>query len=517
MNVLRVARLLVSEGYTASLVGGCVRDMIRGVTPKDFDLASSAKPDEMIKMFESNGLRAVYENNFGMVKVVFKDEEIDSYLKEVEVTTYREDGFYSDGRHPENVTFCKTIQEDVARRDFTVNAMAINIGVNVAESLKLLEIDNYEGKDIISENLERLNVEGYELVDLFGGVDDLRSGVVRSVGDPDTRFLEDALRLMRGVRFACQLGFIIEEKTFDSIRRNYKLLESVSVERIREEFFKIVKSRGAREGLVFLKDTNLIDFVVPELKEGVGCEQSRNHVYDVWNHNINALDSAAKNDYPVHIRLAALFHDIGKPRSRRFDKKQNIYTFYGHEVIGARMVKEISKRLKFPKVLADSVYKLVRYHMFFSDTDIISHSAVRRMIANVGRDLIWDLMKVRRCDRKGMGRPKADPYRLRMYESMIEEVLRDPVSVKQLKIDGDYMIAKMDFEPGRRMGWVLHALLEEVIDDPSKNSLEYLESRSRELNELNDDELKFLGEKGKRRRESEDHIEIKKLRRKHKV
>jgi len=237
----------------------------------------------------------------------------------------------------------------------------------------------------------------------------------------------------------------------------------------------------------------------------------------VWEHNIRAGQTAAEQGWPLHIRLAGLFHDCGKPATKRYDKQQQQTTFYGHEVVGARMVKGFLKRLKYPKDLSELVVKLVRYHMFFSDPEKITLSAVRRMIRNVGKDHIWDLMNVRRCDRIGMGRQKAAPYRLRMYESMIDEALRDPVDVKMLKLNGDIMIKEMDMKPGREMGWILHALLEEVLDDPTRNTREYLESRARELESLDRETLQEMGEKGKETQQEADQEAVKHLRNKHKV
>jgi len=258
---------------------------------------------------------------------------------------------------------------------------------------------------------------------------------------------------------------------------------------------------------------------IPELLEGVGMEQGGTHAFDVWTHLVKSLEHATKKNYPLHVKLAALFHDIGKPRSRRLANGRGTkkWTFYGHEVIGAKMTEKILKRLKFPKELSEKVVKLVRYHMFFSDPDAITLSAVRRMVRNVGKEMIWDLIDLRTCDRIGTGRPKEQPYRLRKYQAMIEEVLRDPISVKMLKINGDIMINEMGFSPGPKMGWILHALLEEVLDDPQKNTRAYLEKRAKEMYTLPDEELKKLGEAGKEKKEVLDTQEIKKLHRKHKV
>jgi tRNA nucleotidyltransferase (CCA-adding enzyme) len=251
------------------------------------------------------------------------------------------------------------------------------------------------------------------------------------------------------------------------------------------------------------------------LEEGIGCEQKGGHIYDVWEHSLHALDNATRKKWPLEIRLSALFHDIGKPRSRRKGVKKE-YTFYGHEVIGTRITKQIMERLKYPKDITEKVLSFTRNHMFFSDTEKISLSAVRRIIQNVGKENIWDLMKVRECDRVGMEKAEA-PYRLRKYFAMIEEVLHDPISVGQLAIDGKIMIEELHMKPGPRMGWILNALLEEVLDDPKKNTKEHLTELIKSLDMLGDKELKTLGERGKEKKDELEKEEVKKLHEKHGV
>ena len=240
----------------------------------------------------------------------------------------------------------------------------------------------------------------------------------------------------------------------------------------------------------------------------------------MWEHLLHALDHASQKKGSTEVRLAALFHDIGKPRTRRWDGTKSggegKYTFYGHEVIGERITKQILERLKFPKKTSDLIIKLVRGHMFFSDTEMITLSAVRRVVVNVGKDHIWDLMNVRECDRVGMKKKEA-PYRLRKYHAMIEEVLRDPISVGQLAIDGKYMMEVLHMKPGPRMGWILSALLEEILDDPKKNTKEHLGELVESLEMLGDDELKTLGERGKEKKEELEKEEIEKLHKKHGV
>jgi hypothetical protein len=300
----------------------------------------------------------------------------------------------------------------------------------------------------------------------------------------------------------------------------------------------------------------LLKNIIPELEEGIDCEQSGEHIYDVWNHLLHALQHATNKNWPLEIRLAAFFHDIGKPKSRRIagremnstfsgslspsadgalplgssacetpreskfislpSKNKKKYTFYGHEVVSTRMAKKIMERLKFPKKEIELVEKLVRNHMFFSDTELITLGAVRRIIVKVGKENIWLLMNVRECDRVGMKKKEA-PYRLRKYFAMIEEALRDPISVGQLKINGEYMIKELNIKPGPRMGWILNALLEEVLDAPEKNSIGHLSELVKSLDMLGDAELRTLGERGKEKKEELEEEEIKKLHTKHGV
>jgi tRNA nucleotidyltransferase (CCA-adding enzyme) len=481
-HVSHVTKTLENAGFQAFLVGGCVRDLVMGIEPKDWDITTNATPEQVIPLFE----KTVHENDFGMVAVINEDEPDDSPFRQIEVTTFRSETTYSNNRHPDSIEYSKTLEEDLKRRDFTMNALAYNVGNG-------------------------------ELTDMYDGLNDIEKKVIKTVGNPHDRFEEDALRMLRAVRFAAQLGFHVEPETRKGIEKYSQNLESISAERIREEFEKMVMSASPMHGFEMAHELELLQYVSREIEEGIGVDQNRNHKFTVWEHNLRALQNAADQKWPFHVRLAAMFHDVGKPKTKRFDKQQNEYTFYGHEVVGARMVKKFMERLKFPKKEIKTVEKLVRHHMFFSDPDKITLSAVRRMVKNVGPEHIWDLMNVRRADRIGMGRPKATPYRLRKYASTIEEALRDPISVGQLQTDGDYMIAEMNMKPGPRMGWMLHALLEEVLDDPTKNTLEQLVERVKDLDELSDADLRKLGEKGKEKKEAEDAAEVEALRKKHGV
>ena len=510
-EVSHVTNTLEKAGFEAYLVGGCVRDLLMGKEPKDWDVTTNAKPEQIMELFE----KTVYENTFGTVGVVVPRETLQDDVSQgtlesrtsnlepnfiIEVTPYRIETKYSDYRHPDEVKFSDKLEDDLKRRDFTINAMSFR---------------NYKGELV--------------LTDMFGGLKDIEDRVLRTVGEPGDRFKEDALRMLRAVRFACQLNFSVAYETSESILKNNNLIKNISGERIRDEFVKIITSASSASGVVMLQKFGLLKHIIPELEEGVGVEQGGEHIYNVWEHLLQALQHAANKNWPLEIRLAALFHDIGKPRSRRDTPTQppptvgrgvrrgyKKYTFYGHEVIGAKMTKRIMERLKFPKKEIELVERLVRNHMFFSDTELITLSAVRRIITKVGVENIWLLMNIRECDRVGMKKKEA-PYRLRKYFAMIEEALRDPISVGALKINGEFMIKELGIKPGPRMGWILHALLEEVLDAPEKNTVEHLSELTESLNMLGDAELRALGEKGKEKKEELEEKEVEKLHTKHGV
>jgi len=476
-EVLDILNKLESDGLETFLVGGCVRDLLLNKSPKDWDITTNAKPEEIQEYFEDS----FYENDFGTVGVKTRAEE--ESLKVVEITPYRIEAKYSDKRHPDEVKFAEKLEDDLSRRDFTVNALA-------------------------------MNTKG-EITDLFSGQKDLENKIIRTVGDPDERFGEDVLRIMRAIRFSAELGFEIEEKTKKSISKNTHLLKMISKERIRDEFNKIILSPNPKQGMEDLRMSGILPLIIPELEDGVGVSQNKNHKFTVWDHNVKSLQHAADKNFPLDIRLAALFHDVGKPRTKRGEGVDS--TFYNHEVVGARMTAKILERLKYSKKFIEKVYKLVRWHLFFSDTDVITLSAVRRLTRNVGSENVWDLMNVRFCDRIGMGRPKEQPYRLRKYEAMIEEAMRAPLTVGALKVDGAKIMEITKIEPSPKVGFILHALLEEVLDKPELNTEDYLKRRVEELADLSEDELKKMGEAGKERKEKEEEKEVGKIRKKYGV
>ncbi len=478
-EVRGVSEALTKAGFENYLVGGCVRDLMLGREPKDWDLTTIATPEEIVALFP----HTFYENAFGTVGVV-SDEATDEKLKIVEVTPYRLESGYSDARHPDKVEWGTKVDQDLARRDFTINALAYSL----------------------------LNEE---LIDLYDGQKDLEAKIIRTVGKAEERFQEDALRMLRAVRLSSELGFALAHETQSAIGENANLLEKISKERIRDEFTKIVMSENPAIALDMAARIGLLYFISPEFEKGIGVEQNKAHAYTVWEHLLRSLNHAAAKNFPLYVRLAALFHDIAKPHTKSF--KGDTATFYGHEVVGARITKRILEDLKFPKEIIEKVTKLVRWHMFFSDTEEISLSAVRRLVRNVTPELVWDLMSVRAADRIGTGRPKETPYRLRKYKSMIEEVMRDPISVKQLKVGGEEVMELTTGSGGPHVGAILEILLSEVLEDPSKNEKEYLEKQIKSLFALPEKELMQLGREAREKNEGEDEKEIGKIREEYKV
>jgi len=464
-EVLEVVEKLKENGFEAYIVGGCVRDFLRGVEPEDWDVTTNAKPEEIMKIFP----KSFYENRFLTVTVLTGSQN--PKLKEIEITTFRKEAKYTDKRHPDFVGFAKTLEEDLARRDFTINAMAIEIPNSKSQIPKL--------------------------IDLFGGKRDLENKIIRAVGDPRERFSEDALRMVRAVRFSVTLGegWKIEEKTKEAIKENAFWISAISKERIRDEFLKIIMSERAAQGIETLRELGLLKFIIPELEEGYKVSQNKHHIYDCYEHYLRSLDYAAKKGFNMYVRLAALFHDIGKPRTKRGEGPDA--TFYGHEIVGAKMTAQILNRLRFPKKDIEKIVKLVRYHLFYYNPGEVGASSVRRLVRKVGPENIEELLQVRMADRIGSGVPKAEPYKLRHLRYMIEKVSRDPISVKMLKVDGNDVMEILKIKPGPKVGQILHILLEEVIDDPKKNEKSFLKEEIKRLGKLSDEELKELAKKAK--------------------
>lgn len=479
LEVSRITETLAKAGYEAWIVGGCVRDVLLGRIPKDWDITTNASPEQIQGLFENT----FYTNDFGTVGIVNEDAG-DEAVKVVEATPYRTEGKYSDARRPDSVQFSQNIEDDLKRRDFTINALAYNPTTG-------------------------------QLLDLYGGIKDTSAGVIRAVGEPEERFSEDALRIMRAVRISAELGFAIEPLTKEAMRKCAGQLAKISKERIRDEFVRIINSPKPMEAIILAQNIGILKYIAPELEQGIGVEQNQAHSFDVFEHNVRSLQHAADKNWDFTVRLAALFHDIAKPATRRFSNEKHDWTFHGHEVVGAKMTKKALEALKFPRETIDNAQKLVRWHMFFSDPDKITLSAVRRIIVNVGKESIEDLVKLRICDRIGTGRPKEQPFRLRKYQAMIEEALRDPISVGMLAIDGKGIMDITKEKAGPRIGWMLHALLEEVLDNPALNTKELLGAKILELSTLSDVELKQKGERGKEKKEGAEEESVKEIHKKY--
>lgn len=400
----------------------------------------------------------------------------------IEVTTYRIESKYSDRRRPDEVKFAKTLEEDLSRRDFTMNAVALKLK---AKSLKLKA--------------------GFEIVDLFGGQEDMKKKIIRTVGDAHERFDEDALRMMRAVRFHAELGFAIEKKTLEAIKKNAKHLAHIALERIKDELARIILSDNPAEGVDMLHETGLLAYIIPELEKGVGVAQNRHHVYTIYKHSILALKHCPSQK--LEVRLAALLHDIAKPQTKRGEGYYS--TFYNHDHVGARVAEKILTRLRFSNEMIQKVRLLVDNHMFYYNPEEVGESSVRRLIQKVGLENMKDLMDVRIADRLGSGVPKAMPYKLRHFEYVVEKVSQDAVSVKMLKINGNDLMKDLKLKPGPKIGAILDVLLAEVIEDANKNEKAQLLARAKELDREDLDKLRKLAKVKIEEKKEEDDQEIK--------
>ena len=458
-EVKNIIEGLQKAGFEAYVVGGCVRDFLMKRPPKDWDIATNATPDQIQKVFPNS----FYENKFLTVTARTGSQKI----PEVEITTYRTEAKYTDKRHPDKVEYAKNLQEDLSRRDFTINAFAMDL-------------------------------HG-EITDLFGGQKDLKSKLIRAVGNPEERFNEDALRMLRAVRFACILNFNIEEKTKEAIIKNSFWMEAVSQERIRDEFVKIIMSDNPVDGIELLKELNLLKYVLPELLDNCGVSQNKHHTFDCYWHALKALEFTAQKKYNIYVRLAALLHDIAKPKVKSGQGEEA--TFYNHEIVGAKMTFQILNRMKFAKKEVQKITKLVRYHLFYYNVGEVSEASVRRLVKNVGPENMEELLQVRMADRKGSGVPKAEPYKLRHLKYLIEKVAQDPISAKMLKTNGADIMEVLQIKPGPQVGKILDILLGYVLEDPKKNDKEFLKSEIEKLGKLSEKELQKLSEKFKEQRE----------------
>lgn len=476
-EVKTILETLQAKGFKAYAVGGCVRDLLLGVEPKDWDITTDANPAQIQEFFPKN----FYANDFGTVTVLTGSQI--SNLQNIEITPFRTESMYEDRRHPGKVEWAKTIEEDLSRRDFTINAMALDLAKNI--------------------------------IDPFEGQIDLKAKLVRAVREPSERFEEDALRLMRAVRFATVLGFRLEEKTFEAICQKAKNLKDVSAERVRDELMKIVACPRAHKGIELMRETGLLQIVLPELLEGYKVGQNKHHKFDVYEHSLKSLEYADKKDFPTLVKLASLLHDIGKPKTKRGQGINS--TFYGHEVVGGRMAARIMERLKFSKKEAEKVVSLVRYHLFYYNAGEVTESSVRRLIRNVGTQNVEDLLLVRQADRIGSGCPKAEPYKLRHLRYIIDKVSQDPISPKMLKLNGNDLMQLLGVAPGPKIGQILDVLLERVIDDPALNDQEILSKMAKELAAMPEKELLSMRAQANKGIDSANEQADKSIKKKHRV
>ncbi len=493
-EITSIITKLKANGFEAYIVGGCVRDLLlsqlflldktitgsdkKNINPIDWDITTNAKPEEIQKIFPDS----FYKNKFLTVTVQTESEEPE--LKWVEITTFRLETKYTDKRHPSEIKFAKTLEEDLARRDFTINAIALDI-----------EKDS-----------------NFKVIDPFEGQKDLKNNIIKTVGNPEERFSEDALRMIRAIRFITILKsfalpkkeWFLEEKTAQAIKKNSAWVQAISKERIRDEFTKIIMAEKAADGIDLLRELGLLKYMIPEIEEGYKVEQNKHHIYDCYEHCLRALAYAAKKNFNKYVRIASLLHDVGKPRTKRGKGKDS--TFYGHEIVGARMTFKILSRLKFPKKDIEKITNLVRHHLFYYTPEEVGESSVRRLVRQVGPENMEELIQVRMADRIGSGVPKAEPYKLRHLKYVVEKVSQDPISSRMLKTDGKDIMKILKIKAGPKIGQVLDILLGYVLEDPQKNKREFLEKEIKKLGKLDDKKLLSLATKAKEERKE---IEIK--------
>lgn len=462
--VQKTAKMLIDEGFECYLVGGAVKDIVLGNKPHDYDLATDALPDEMLNIFPKSVATGA---KFGTILALTPDEQGEVF--EVEVTTFRSEAEYVDGRWPSSVEFVIDIDKDLGRRDFTFNAMAIDLAT----------------ADLSGSDDEEQLLDVY---DPFNGITDLNRHIVKAVGTPLERFKEDGLRAFRACRLASELDFDIEEETFNAIKQSVPVVEMVSMERIREEFMKLLLySPKPSKGINLLKDTGLLAVFLPELLEGIGVEQKLNHKYDVYEHSLRTCDVAEDS-----VKLVALLHDLGKVATDTGDGH-----FYGHDSVGTEMTEKIMKRLKFSKDEIEKAKKLVKNHMFHyphitKDMDEKekenvklhewSDAAIRRFLRRVGEENIDDLFRLRIADATANPSSEFNPKEIAELQAHISEVLKQDMALKvaDLKVTGDDL-ANIGVPRGPQMGEILNKLLDIVIEDPLKNKKEILLEEARKI------------------------------------
>ncbi|KKQ52488.1 MAG: tRNA adenylyl-/cytidylyl-transferase [Candidatus Woesebacteria bacterium GW2011_GWB1_39_10b] len=459
-KVHEIIRVFENAGFEIYIVGGAVRDILMGKTVYDWDFTTNATPDEMLKLFPD----AFYDNVFGTIGIQNETESERPY----EITTFRTEYGYTDSRRPDKVEWGKSLEEDLKRRDFTINAMALKVTSNKAKVTR-----NKNNLSLITCYIS--------LIDLFNGQDDLKNKLIRAVGNADERFSEDALRMMRAVRIAAELSFIIEEKTFDAIKLNATLIHKIARERIRDEIFKILASPHPSEGIILFRNCGLMQEIIPEMEKTFGVEQKspgRHHIYDVGTHSLMSLKHVAERNTNAIVRLATLIHDIGKPQT--YKKLENgTITFYNHELVSAKIAKRIADRLRFSNKDKNKLYRLVRYHQFSVD-ERQTDSALRRFIRKVEMENVPDMLDLRIGDRLGGG-ARETSWRLEEFKKRLIEVQKQPFAIHDLKITGHDVMKILNIDPGPKVGKILQALYDEVVEKKIDNERSDLLKRLKEL------------------------------------
>lgn len=461
------------QNFQIYIVGGAVRDLLMRKEVKDWDFTTDARPEEILKVIPEG----FYDNKFGTVGIPSKHlrgEDTGVTTSEhlgggvMEITTMRKEGIYKDHRHPLEVSWTKNIEEDLARRDFSINAMALGI----------------PSKHLPGEAKEsprsHLGGEIMEIIDPFHGQKDLQDKIIRCVGEPPKRFQEDALRLIRAIRFATELEFEIDPKTFDAVKQNADLIKEIAWERIKDELFKILASANPYIGIVKLREAGILQITLPELEACFGIVQEgpkHDRIYDIGEHSLLTLKHTPSSD-PL-VRFAALLHDVGKVKTVSTSPDGNV-TFYGHDVAGGKIVLAIGKRFNLSKKQTDKLYRLVRWHMF-SVNENQTDSAIRRFIKNVGLENVEDMMDLRVGDRLGGGTQTETSWRIEKFQERIKQVLQKPFSISDLKVNGHDVMDVLKIKPGPKVGEVLQKFFEEVLEDSSKNSREYLLEKIKQL------------------------------------
>lgn len=439
----QIITALQSSGFEAYAVGGSVRDMLLGKDTHGWDFTSNATPEDILKVFPDS----FYDNQFGTVGVKIRKSGTTDELEDIyEITTYRSEEGYKDHRHPDKIVWGKSLTEDLSRRDFTVNAIAF---------------------------------DGKQLIDPYNGQADLTDKLIRAVGVANDRFAEDALRMMRAVRFAAVFGFVIEPETASAITTNASSLTKISAERIRDEFLKIISADHAADAILVLKNLGLLHYILPELEKAFATPQKspkRHHVYDVGTHSVEALRHCPSND-PV-VRLATLIHDLGKPATYR-QLPDGVITFYNHEVVGTKIAREVAKRLRLSNKQFELLTTLVRWHQFSVD-ERQTDAALRRFIRRVGKENLDDILALRIGDRLGGGATETS-WRLELYKKRLSDVQKQPFTVADLTINGYDVMKVFDVKPGPIIGKVLDALFAEVEAGTLANERDMLLVRLNEL------------------------------------